>query len=95
MVTYFSAAILSLPSGLLVDKIGFRRYISIFGSVMLLFVQLILYFSDENTHLFFIILAFSLLGLGLAIYANCVLSSVSLIVKKKIMGTAFGLIQML
>ena len=36
-----------------------------------------------------------MLGLGLAIYANCVLSSVSFIVKKKILGTAFGLIQML
>jgi MFS family permease len=35
------------------------------------------------------------LGLGLAIYANCVLSSVSLIVKKKILGSAFGIIQML
>jgi len=41
------------------------------------------------------VIAFSFLGLGLAIYANCVLSSVSLIVKRKIMGTAFGIIQML
>jgi len=40
-------------------------------------------------------LAFSFLGLGLAIYANCVLASVSFIVKKKIIGTAFGIIQML
>jgi MFS family permease len=95
MVTYFSAALLSIPSGMLIDKIGMRRYVSIFGSFLLLGVQLILYFSDEETHTFFIALAFSFLGLGLAIYANCVLSSVSLIVKKKIMGTAFGIIQML
>ena len=95
MVTYFSAALLSLPSGLLIDKIGFRRYVTIFGSILLLLVQLILYCSNENTHPVFIFIAFSFLGLGFAIYANCVLSSASLIVKKKIMGTAFGLIQML
>jgi len=46
MVTYFSAAILSLPSGLLIDKIGFRRYVTIFGSFILLMTQFILYFSD-------------------------------------------------
>ena len=95
MVTYFSAALLSIPSGLLIDKIGMRRYVSIFGSVLLLAVQLILYYSNEETHTVFIMLAFSCLGLGLAIYANCVLSSVSLIVKKKILGSAFGIIQML
>jgi len=35
------------------------------------------------------------LGLGFALYANCALASVSLIVKKKILGTAFGIVQML
>jgi fucose permease len=45
MVTYFSAAILSIPSGLLLDKFGKRRYVTIFGSVILLAVQLILYLS--------------------------------------------------
>jgi MFS family permease len=95
MVTYFSGALLSIPSGILIDKIGKRRYITIFGSVILLMVQLILYFSSSSTPLIFIVLAFSLLGLGFALYANCVLSSVSVIVKKKILGTAFGIIQML
>jgi fucose permease len=47
MVTYFSAAILSIPSGLLIDKIGLRRYVSIFGSILLLAVQIILYYSNE------------------------------------------------
>ncbi len=47
MVTYFSAALLSIPSGMLVDKIGMRRYVSIFASFLLLSVQLILYFSTE------------------------------------------------
>ncbi len=36
-----------------------------------------------------------MLGFGLSIYANCVLSSASMIVKTKILGTAFGIIQML
>lgn len=47
MVTYFSAALMSIPSGLIVDRIGMRRYISIFGTVLLLAVQLILYFSNS------------------------------------------------
>jgi len=45
MITYFSAALLSVPSGILVDKIGMRRYICIFASILLLAVQLILFFS--------------------------------------------------
>jgi hypothetical protein len=45
MITYFSGALLSIPSGWIVDKIGMRRYIAIFGSFILLAVQLILYFS--------------------------------------------------
>jgi hypothetical protein len=47
MVTYFSGALLSIPSGLFVDKIGMRRYVAIFGSFLLLGVQIILYFSTE------------------------------------------------
>jgi MFS family permease len=95
MCTYFSAALLSVPSGMIVDRIGMRRYISIFGSVLFLGVQLILYFATEQTPSFFIFFAFSMLGFGLSIYANCVLSSASMIVKTKILGTAFGIIQML
>jgi MFS family permease len=95
MITYFSAAFFSIPFGLLIDRIGKRRFISIFCAVLLLAVQLILYFSDRNSHIIFIIIAFLLLGMGFAIYANCVLSCISLIVKKKILGTAFGLVQML
>jgi MFS family permease len=95
MVTYFAAAFFSIPCGILIDKIGLRRHISILCACLLLIVQLILYFSDLNTHIIFIILAFLILGLGFSIYANCVLSCVSLIVKKKILGTAFGLVQML
>lgn len=95
MVTYFSGALFSVPSGILIDKIGMRRYICIFGSCLLLSVQLILYFATEQSHTFIIVLAFSFLGLGFALYANCALASVSLIVKKKILGTAFGIVQML
>lgn len=45
MCTYFSAALLSIPSGMFVDRIGMRRYISIFGAFLFLGVQLILYFA--------------------------------------------------
>lgn len=95
MITYFSAAFFSIPCGILIDKIGQRRYISILCACLLLIVQLILYHSDSNTHVIFIILAFLILGLGFSIYANCVLTCVSLIVKKRILGTAFGLVQTL
>lgn len=47
MVTYFSAALLSIPSGIIIDKIGMRRYVTIFASLLLLAVQVILYLSTE------------------------------------------------
>ena len=95
MITYFSAAFFSIPIGMLIDRIGQRRYICILCAALILAVQLILYFADANSSLYIIVLAFAFLGMGLAIYANCALSIVSMIVKKKILGTAFGIIQML
>lgn len=35
------------------------------------------------------------MGLGYCFYGNCILPSVALVVKKKVTGTAFGIMQML
>jgi fucose permease len=45
-IVYLSAVILSVPAGLAVDKIGYRRYTMIFGSGIFLLVQWLLYFAD-------------------------------------------------
>jgi MFS family permease len=36
-----------------------------------------------------------LIGLGYCLYGNCIVPSISLVVKKKITGTAFGIMQMI
>lgn len=36
-----------------------------------------------------------LLGLGYCFYANCVVSMIPLVVRKKVTGTAFGIMQMI
>jgi hypothetical protein len=35
------------------------------------------------------------IGLGYCLYGNCILPSIPLVVKKKITGTAFGIMQMI
>jgi hypothetical protein len=36
-----------------------------------------------------------LLGLGYCFYANCILPAIPLVVKRKVTGTAFGIMQMI
>lgn len=36
-----------------------------------------------------------LIGLAFSLYANCIVPAISLVVKKKITGTAFGIMQMI
>lgn len=36
-----------------------------------------------------------LIGLGYSLYGNCIVPSISVVVKKKITGTAFGIMQMI
>ena len=93
------AAVFSAPLGLLVDKIGYKRYFIIVCMfiftlaqfIFLVFPQCVDGDSPEKgaiTGLVFI-------GLGYCLYGNCILPAIPLVVKKKITGTAFGIMQMI
>lgn len=101
MITYIVAALFSAPLGLIVDKVGRRRYFTIICMVIFTTAQLIILvypqctgekitdsFSGASWGLF-------LLGLGYCFYANCIVPAIPLVVRKKVTGTAFGIMQMI
>lgn len=101
MITYIVAACCSAPLGLIVDKVGCKRYFTIATMVIFTLAQLIILvypqcyegkvtdsFSGASWGLF-------LLGVGYCFYANCIVPSIPLVVRKKVTGTAFGIMQMI
>lgn len=98
MITYLVSAIFSAPLGFLIDKIGCKRYFIITSMCVFTVAQSIILFWPQcengilskgaGTGLF-------LLGFGYCCYANCIVPSIPLVVKKKIIGTAFGIMQMI
>jgi MFS family permease len=102
MVTYIVAACCSAPLGFVVDRIGFKRYFTIAGMCIFTTAQLIILvypqclegtinnnsFGGASWGLF-------LLGVGYCFYANCMVPSIPLVVRKKVTGTAFGIMQMI
>lgn len=96
-VTYFVAASFSAPLGLLIDKIGFKRYFIIGTMVIFTLAQTFILFYPQCTgeQLNGSIWGLAFIGLGYCFYGNCILPSIPLVVKKKITGTAFGIMQMI
>jgi MFS family permease len=100
-IVYIVAACCSAPLGFLIDKVGHRRYFSIACMVIFTVAHFIIYvypqcaentinnsFSGASVGLF-------LIGVGYCFYANSIVPSIPLIVKKKVTGTAFGIMQMI
>lgn len=98
MVTYLISAICSPPIGMLVDYFGYKRFIII--ATMLLFTTsqfIILVYpqcAEGGLPKEGAIAGLALLGLGYCLYGNCLVPSISLVVKRKITGTAFGIMLM-
>ena len=101
MITYIVAALFSAPLGILVDRVGCKRYFTIACMVIFTLAHLIILvfpqcsgekitnsFSGASWGLF-------LLGVGYCFYANCIVPSIPLVVRKKVTGTAFGIMQMI
>jgi MFS family permease len=97
VVTYVVAAVLSAPIGILIDKVGFKRYFIILCMVVFTVAQLVIlvYPQCSGDKEMGAIAGLVLIGLGYCLYGNCVLPAIPLVVKKKITGTAFGLMQMI
>ena len=101
MITYIVAATFSAPLGLLVDKIGFKRYFIIASMCIFTLAQSFILFYPQCNHDSEVvdqnggIWGLALIGLGYCFYGNCIVPSIPLVVKKKVLGTAFGIMQMI
>jgi MFS family permease len=97
VVTYMVAVICSPPLGLIIDKVGHKRYFIMLCMVIftvgqfifLVYPQCDLGDSNENGA----IAGLVFIGLGYCFYGNCIMPAIPLVVEKKITGTAFGLMQ--
>lgn len=97
MITYVVAAVFSAPLGILIDKIGYKRYFIMLCMLVFTIAQLIIlvYPQSSGQKEMGAVAGLVLIGLGYCLYGNCVLPAIPLVVKKKITGTAFGLMQMI
>lgn len=93
-IAYIMTTVTSIPLGLFIDKYGHRRILIIVGLFVFLTAQMIILVypqcDGENTMpgaiagLFFE-------GLGYSFYANVMVASIPLVVRMKLIGTAFGI----
>lgn len=101
MVTYLVAALFSAPLGLLVDYVGFKRYFIIVSMCIFTLAQSFILFFPQCDHSSAVLeqnggtWGLALIGLGYCFYGNCIVPSIPLVVKKKVTGTAFGIMQMI
>jgi MFS family permease len=94
MYVYLAAILTSLPLGLMIDKFGGRVYFFV-GTMVAFLIAHLIYLFLPNCQFEQVkgALAGSIfLGLGYAMYSNCVVPLFPLMVKSSIMGTAIGLL---
>jgi MFS family permease len=100
-IVYIVAACCSVPLGFIIDKVGHRRYFSIACMVIFAIAHLIIYAypqcADKSVNNLFsgASIGLFLIGVGYCFYANSLVPSIPLVVKKKVTGTAFGIMQMI
>ncbi|CAM6006142.1 unnamed protein product [Sphagnum balticum] len=97
VVTYVVAAVFSAPLGLLIDKVGYKRYFIMLSMVIFTVAQMIIWLYPQCTDIQEngAIVGLAFIGLGYCFYGNCILPAIPLVVKKKVTGTAFGIMQMI
>lgn len=101
MVTYIVVVMFGLPIGYFVDKLGYKRYLTITGLTIYTIGHAIILgwpqcsVSDAITHWSGASWGLFLIGIGYCFYANCVMPSIPLVVSKKVTGTAFGIMSVL
>jgi MFS family permease len=96
MLTYLVCVVVSPPIGIAVDKIGLRRY-WIVGTALVYFCAhfiFLVYPSCLGNVEKGSISGLVLVGVGYALYSNCLVPVIPIIVKESITGTAFGLMAM-
>jgi len=97
MITYLVTSILGFPLDIVVDKLGFKRHLTMIGMTLFMCAHIIIListacndpslnpsWSEASWGLF-------LLGFAYCFYANCIIPSIPIVVSKKITGSAFGI----
>jgi MFS family permease len=97
MITYLVTSLVGFPLGIIVDRIGYKRYLTMVGMALFMTAHVIIYvfpqcveseifsaWSGASSGLF-------LLGFAYCFYANCIIPSIPIVVSKKITGSAFGI----
>lgn len=97
ILPYIIAAVCSPFLGLLVDKVGHKRYFIMMGLSMFTIGQIFIlaYPQCISDQLNGSVVGLVFIGLGYCFYGNCIVPSIPLIVKRKVTGSAFGLMQMI
>lgn len=93
IIPYLLSAVLAPILGLIVDKVG-RRGKFIVLNALFFFISHLLFCLLPNYNYFhpIIILPLVLLGISMGLYCSVVMPSVPLVVDRKIIGTALGLV---
>ena len=96
MITYLVTSLVGFPLGILVDKIGMKRYLTMMGMCVFMTAHIIIYAFPqcaEGTIASWSGASWGLILLGFAycFYANCIIPSIPTVVHKRITGSAFGI----
>jgi MFS family permease len=92
-VVYLTTTATSIPLGLFIDKYGNRRALTIIGLLVFLTAQIIFltWPQCDGEVLSGAVVGLYFEGLGYSFYANVMVASIPLVVRMKLLGTAFGI----
>jgi hypothetical protein len=97
MITYLVTSLVGFPLGILVDKLGFKRYLTMIGMSIFMVAHAIIYAypqclpGSSETAWSGASWGLIVLGFGYCFYANCIIPSIPMVVHKRITGSAFGI----
>lgn len=94
-IAYLCAVVVSIPLGLLVDKYGKRRWLSVAALGVFFLAQFIILVypqcSDNQSQEMGVIAALVIQGIGYAFYGNVLVAAIPLVCKATQLGTGFGI----
>lgn len=96
-VTYIATAVFSGPLGLLVNRVGYRRYFIIFTTIVFFTAHTILWTYPQCTSSpeYGSIWGLLLLGISFSFYANVIVAAIPLVVQRKVLGSAISIMEIL
>ena len=92
-VTYIATALFSGPLGILVNRVGFRRFF-IMGATFIFFLAHTIiwaYPQCDGQAEYATFWGLLLLGIGYSFYANVIVAAIPMVVQRKVLGSAIGI----